>query len=269
MPIYFKPFSVELPFCLETIGNHWEQEAVNRKKGLSHYHWLQTESGCGTVRIGSLERTLKMGEGFFISPAVPHAYSANGSKWITSFATFDGFLKNDIGKIVGNTPYQFTDTKESAYFSDWINRMILGFTDLSMSSAASSVECYHFLLHFSPVYKLDALQYHPLYVQYIEPVIKEIETNYREQLTVRYLSSCVYITPQYLSRLFQRFMGYSVYTYLTRYRINKAKELIIFNPHTDIQYIGNRVGYNDTSNFISVFKRVTGHTPLEFRRMYG
>ena len=203
-----------------------------------------------------------------MTPFVPHAYCADGTKWTTSFATFDGILKDGIGKVIGDMSYQFTDAAEGAYFSGWVSRMIMGFRETQMSSVDSSVECYSFLMHFSPVYRFDKLQQHPLYAQYIAPVMGEIETNYGEQLTVQYLSACVYITPQYLSRLFHRFVRCSVYTYLTRYRINKAKELIICNPHTDIQHIGSRVGYNDTSNFIAAFKKITGHTPLEFRRMY-
>ena len=82
------------------------------------------------------------------------------------------------------------------------------------------------------------------------------------------LAGSVYVTPQYLSRLFRRFFGYSVYEYLTNYRMGKAKELLIGNPRLEVQHVAARVGYNDVSRFISVFKRLTGYTPLEFRRMY-
>lgn len=108
----------------------------------------------------------------------------------------------------------------------------------------------------------------PLYQKYVLPVIKEIETNYSQPLTVTGLCSQVYVTPQYLSRLFKRFLGSSVYTYLMNYRIQKAKELLMNRPETEIQHIAHQVGFQDASHFISVFRTATGYTPLEFRKLH-
>ena len=77
----------------------------------------------------------------------------------------------------------------------------------------------------------------------------------------------VFITPQYLTRLFHRYLNCSVYEYLTAYRISKAKELLIINPHLEIQDVARRTGFTDSSHFIAVFKKAVGTTPLEFRRM--
>ena len=45
----------------------------------------------------------------------------------------------------------------------------------------------------------------------------------------RSVSQEVFITPQYLSRLFSRYLGCSVYEYLTKFRLSKAKELLVSN----------------------------------------
>jgi len=87
-------------------------------------------------------------------------------------------------------------------------------------------------------------------------------------LTAAELSRKVYVTPQYLSRLFGRFLGCSVYEYLTSYRITKAKELLFNNPRMEIQIIAGRVGFEDASHFIAMFKKMTGVTPVEFRTLY-
>ena len=85
-------------------------------------------------------------------------------------------------------------------------------------------------------------------------------------LTAAELSQQFYITPQYLSRLFRRFLGYSVYEYLTMYRISKAKEFLLMHWNLDLQEIALRVGFQDSSHFIVMFKKITGTTPLEFRK---
>ena len=77
----------------------------------------------------------------------------------------------------------------------------------------------------------------------------------------------VYISPQYLSRLFNRFLGCSAYEYLTIYRINKAKEYLLMNPRLEVQDIAHKVGFTDASHFISIFKKITGITPLGFRKL--
>ena len=90
---------------------------------------------------------------------------------------------------------------------------------------------------------------------------------HKDNLTVTALSNIVYITPQYLSRLFRRFLGCSVYEYITTYRINKAKEFLLVHQHMEVQEIAARTGFPDSSHFIAMFRKMTGVTPLEFRKI--
>ena len=113
------------------------------------------------------------------------------------------------------------------------------------------------------------LEKETLYKRYVEPVLKQIDADYAAELTIQELSSRVYVTPQYLSRLFRRFLGCSAYEYLTTYRINKAKELLLVESSLEIQEIAIRTGFSDTSHFIAMFKKASGLTPGEFRRTNG
>lgn len=269
VPIYFRPVTYELPLSLNTIGNQWLQEPTRRDHGYPLYHWLQTTTGCGTIKISDTELVLKEGEGVLITPSIPHAYAKKSDTWITSFATFEGSLADDVHKIIGKEPFLFIDANQGRYYKSWVDRLISTHTSQQLDAITLSTECYNFFLHFTNIYKVNKLHKNPLYKQYVEPVIKEIETKYNEPITVQALASFVYISPQYLSRLFHRFTGSSAYTYLTNYRMNKAKELLISNLYLDVQQIHYRVGYNDVSHFIATFKKNTGYTPFEFRKMYG
>lgn len=80
-------------------------------------------------------------------------------------------------------------------------------------------------MHLSNGIHTQDLMKEPLYQRYVAPVIREIERHYDQNLTVQSLSRQVYITPQYLSRLFQKFLGCSTYEYLTTYRINQSKRI--------------------------------------------
>lgn len=269
MPIYFKPFSTRMPLVLDSIGSDWHQEPISRPLGFPLYHWLQTEKGCGKIYIDHQEFLLNEGAGILIPPTVAHSYHGLSGSWSTLFATFEGSLSDEISKITGNSSYILVDSSNGHYYKNWVNRIIQLYTSQLLDSATQSVECYQFFLHLSSAYQTSKLQKHPLFIQYVEPIIKKIETGYSEALTVEDLSASVYVTPQYLTRLFHRFTNCSVYNYLTQYRITKAKELLIMDLHMDIKQIYHLVGYNDESQFIAIFRKHTGYTPRQFRKIYG
>lgn len=269
MPIYFGLSPFNLPLTLESVGNHWNQEPVRRPGGYPLYHWLQTEQGCGAVEICDRSLSLKANEGILISPDTPHSYRRDGEIWLTSFATFTGTLSADIPKIVNKAPFTLISSADSRPFRRFVNRTVAAHESHRLDALSLSAECYEFLLRFSCGRQSHNPAEHPQYQKYVLPVIQKIETDYNRPLTVPELSALVYVTPQYLSRLFQRFLGCSVYTYLQNFRISKAKELLLTEPETEVQHIAHRVGFQDSSHFISVFRSATGYTPLEFRKLHG
>lgn len=268
MPIYFELSSREIPLTIDSIGNRWNQESVQRPKGFPHYHWLQTESGLGEAVVDGKRLHLPERTGVLIAPFVPHSYYSNQSEWKTSFVTFSGKLEADINKIVGHE--RCISTMDSAGFSfqNWIDNIILRHEARQTDPVQLSVDCYTFLMNINCFHDYRAFQEQPLYQRYVIPIIKEIETKFHEDITVQYLADTVYVTPQYLSRLFKRFLGCSTLTYLTNYRIVKAKELLANRPELAVHQISFRVGYHDASHFITMFKNTTGYTPLEFRRLH-
>ncbi len=267
MPIHYRNFPVNEPFIFDSIGCLWSQDRVLRPKGFPLYHYLQTERGRGIVKVQGTEYVLNEGEGLLISPFLHHSYAKDTDEWLTAFATFTGTLEGSIEKLVGNRPVVFIEKEQGALIGALIEEIMEDWEVLSADTHALSLKCYCLLLHFTRSRHTRALADEPLYVRYVAPVIKEIETRYNTELTVQGLSSMVYITPQYLSRLFRRFLGCSVYEYLTTLRINKAREFLVSSPRMEVQQIAGETGFSDTSHFIAMFKKTTGVTPLEFRRL--
>ena len=269
MPIFFTASAPGTPLALDSFGNHWHQEMITRPQGFPLYHWLFTESGCGELTLEHQKFTLEKGQSVLIAPRRPHAYTGKAPGWMTAFATFNGSLAPFIPNIIGEAPLILAPESYSLYFKNWIDRIVSRYQNQQLTAPALSNECYDFLLHFSSLYNMDDHSSHPLYIQYVAPVVQQIETYYGTELTVTEMAKMVYVSPQYLNRLFQRFTGSTVYTYLTSYRITKAKELIIGCPKLTIQQIHSQVGFVNVSHFIAVFKKSTGYTPLQFRKLYG
>ena len=269
MPIYFNPFSANVPLTLESFGNQWLQDPVHRANEFPFYSWIYTESGCGEIKINNQKYSLRAGHSILIPPHTPHSYSKSESTWVTAFATFTGTLASAIEMIIGQSSYVFSAPEYSFYFKEWIDKMVERFLKQQLSNAIISTECYNFLLHFADVYSIEQYDSHPLFLQYVAPIIEQIETYYNSTLTLEELAKTVFISPQYLNRLFLRFTNLSVYSYIINYRINKAKELLVSSVHLNVMQIQALVGFVNSSHFIATFKKHTGQTPLQFRQMYS
>ena len=267
MPINFRSAPVKEPFIFDSIGNRWNQEGTIRPKGFPLYHYLQTEKGTGKIIIQGEQYVLNEGEGVLIAPFIRHSYFRETEEWLTAFATFTGTIESSITKILGNRQVVFVEKEKGGQIEVLISEIMRKYENPPVDAMSLSIDCYRLLMKFVDGVYTHELINEPLYRRYVEPVIKEIETHYNTELTVQQLSREVYITPQYLSRLFSRFLGCSAYEYLTTYRITRAKELLLINSRMEVQEIAQRVGFLDTSHFIAMFKKITGVTPLEFRKL--
>ena len=266
MPIYFSSNLNRNPFQFDSIGNHWTQESLRRPQGYPRYHYLQTESGCGMITIDGSEHFLSEGNGILISPHVPHAYhAAEDSDWVTCFATFSGTMEPHLSQIFSKDRFLFTGKDEAAEIRQSIDQAVLHFETEPNNIHQLSCDCYSLLLHFSSGF-INTNTNDLAWEKYVQPILGLIEAHYMDDLTAEQLCREVFVSPQYLSRLFVRYLGCSVYEYLTSYRITKAKELLLTQRTRKVQEIGRDVGYSDPSHFIVMFRKVTGMTPSQFRR---
>ena len=82
------------------------------------------------------------------------------------------------------------------------------------------------------------------------------------------IAGMVGFNSSYFSALFKKECGIGLQDYVTATRMDKAKELIQKSnlPLAEICY---RIGYKDIKHFTKTFKKNTGLTPGEYRRMYG
>ncbi|MBR0027251.1 MAG: helix-turn-helix transcriptional regulator [Clostridia bacterium] len=70
--------------------------------------------------------------------------------------------------------------------------------------------------------------------------------------------------PSYISRIFKRQKGASPNEYLTHYRMELAKKLILENPDMRVKDVADKVGFKEAYYFSKTFKRETGMWPTEF-----
>ena len=107
--------------------------------------------------------------------------------------------------------------------------------------------------------RIDALPENLLHIQ------RYIEENFAELNGVSDIARRFFYSREHLSRLFKKYLDISVTDYIAKCRVLKSCELITAGvPVLDAAY---RVGFGSPSAFIKAFRKETGVTPSEYRKL--
>lgn len=94
-----------------------------------------------------------------------------------------------------------------------------------------------------------------------------ISENYNNpQLNVQTIGFNLNYTAHYLSQQFKKQTGTTLKTYLSQYRLERAKDLLT-NTELTISAIANDTGFTDVNAMIRIFKKYTSLTPAEYRKI--
>jgi two-component system, response regulator YesN len=93
---------------------------------------------------------------------------------------------------------------------------------------------------------------------------KYVSINIEKKISLDEVSSYLYLNPSYFSRLFKKEVGETFVEYVTKMKINRAKELLEQTADS-VGKICERLGYDNQSYFIKIFKSYAGVTPIEYR----
>lgn len=103
------------------------------------------------------------------------------------------------------------------------------------------------------------------YSKLLEDAKSFIDENYKhDDMSLNTVAAQVNISPSYFSTIFSNEMGQTFVEYLTRVRLDKAKELLMCSTMRTAE-IGYAVGYKDSHYFSYIFKKIVGCSPKEYR----
>ena len=98
----------------------------------------------------------------------------------------------------------------------------------------------------------------------VEAAKSYIQNNYSRDISLDEVSHTVNISPYYFSKIFKEDVGEGFVEYLTKIRMDKAKELLT-TTECSMKEICSMVGYADPNYFSRSFKKNVGVTPTEYK----
>lgn len=99
---------------------------------------------------------------------------------------------------------------------------------------------------------------------FVQKAADYIKLNYSEKISIKEIADQLYLSPNYLSELFKKHTGKTIFEYLTDYRLEKACQLL---DHAEYRVgdVSGMVGIHDGRYFSNMFKKKYGMTPTEYR----
>ena len=98
----------------------------------------------------------------------------------------------------------------------------------------------------------------------IEFAVNYIDRYYKENPSLQRVADYMNLSAHYMSKLFKRETGENFSTYLTRCRMEEAKDRIQYTDENLIA-IAYELGFNEPNYFSRVFKKIEGITPSQYR----
>ncbi|UYZ21781.1 response regulator [Mesobacillus jeotgali] len=96
-------------------------------------------------------------------------------------------------------------------------------------------------------------------------ILNYIKVNYQQDISLKKLADEFNVSPNYVSKLFNKEMERGLLDYLNEIRVEKAKKLLNEYPYK-IYEVAEMVGFNSQVHFNIVFHKYVGMSPKEYRK---
>jgi len=259
---------VRLPLYLTSVG-HWDhQERMARPEGFPDYQWLQVQSGEGELTVGGRRYVVRAGQAMCLYPHEAHSYGPLSKRWELTWAAFGGRLSGELLAQSGIAQSGVYSTTDRELLLSHLRSLIgCAMSGRPFSGIESSKLLYQFLLDLMKNVYVSSPSAEQNYSR-LRPVLDYIERNAHRPIAIGELAAEAGVSPQHLCALFRQTMKMRPIEYVNRQRVNRSKELMIRDAGLKMQDIASLVGYESPSYFGSVFKKLEGVSPEQFRRMH-
>lgn len=108
-------------------------------------------------------------------------------------------------------------------------------------------------------------KYHMIDYKLVYPIGKYIVVHVDEKLSLEKIARDVFLSKNYISNIFKKYVGMSVVDFIREVKVDRAKVLLT-EENRKIREIAEKLNFTDTEYFTKIFKEKTGFTPSEYRK---
>lgn len=102
----------------------------------------------------------------------------------------------------------------------------------------------------------------------VAEIIKEyIESHYCENIKITMFAEKYFFSIEYLTKLFRKQYGFTIYEYVLKLRMERAKELLA-HEENKVSDIAERLGYADHHYFSKAFRTYYHISPSQYRKAF-
>lgn len=260
-------------FSLDYIGINYKNDkkfTVEKPEGDSYYWFLLFLSDV-YIGTGEEKKLYKSGTAMVYSPDHPQFYHHPFSGFSNDWFQFSGEEAADFLKEIDfpvNTPFQVDQVEE---IHDRIRRMEREYfmrdkNSLYMLDALLR----ELFLYLSRLYnqKLKGAQeYHGMELRFRQ-ARSIIMSHLDEPWTIDDMANLLRLSPSRFSHIYTSIFHISAKQNLLNERMNQAK-LLLQSQNYSIGEVAAKVGYDNIYHFSKQFKKVTGMSPLEYRKSFN
>lgn len=229
-----------------------------KKYKLFHY----VVSGKGTLILNNKEYRISKGTIFYIPEQTNAIYFPDKTNpWFYEWIGFDGTkVKEVFENLLIDVDHPLIIDKKNKYkkyFDDIIGRFNeRGFFDLFTTGSV-----YQLLSDIS--YDKKGKGHLTSSLVTIQTAKNYIDNNFQFDIDVVDIAKNANVSPNYLSALFKKEEGISTKSYLTKIRMEKAKDFLAVDKFK-IKEVAKLVGYENQLHFSNEFKKFYGKSPLNY-----
>ena len=163
-------------------------------------------------------------------------------------------------KLTGDTREKLSKMVKNIYNADGFKRIVILMDMLQTIAESKETELLASPVVNAPVNEKDSTQLNKIYNYILE--------NYNENILVDQIAFEANLSTSAFCRYFKKNTNKTFIQFLNEVRVGHACRFLQSDKNQSVSQICYACGYNNTSYFIRQFKRITGYTPLSYRKRF-
>lgn len=262
-------FQCILPNTPYPLSEHPSGYYFNVQKGriLREYQFVYITKGKGYISfVPGEEIELNKGRIFIIFPGQWHTYHPTpDSGWNEYYIGFEGQLIDCI--LENNFIAKENQILEVGFNEELVNLFTRAIEIAEAEKAASQQYLAGIVMHILGLV-LSVSQNNLFEVNEVTQKIEQakiiMNENLYKNIDPEILAEKLNISYSWFRKVFKDYTGYAPAKYFQELKLRKAKQLLVGTSHS-VKEITYMLDYNSTEHFFSLFKKITGFTPMEYR----